>query len=54
MSDLPKQDAPNLYDKIRYEAQEKQRLEAERQDRAKQIFNRPKTDTLNQAKGDSK
>jgi hypothetical protein len=54
MNEIRKQDVKNRFDLIRYEAQERQRLEAERQNRANEIFNRPKTDTLNRTKGENK
>ncbi len=54
MDKIKKEDAKNLYDLIEHEARERQRLEAERRDRAKRIFNPPKIDTLNRTKGENK
>ncbi len=48
------EDSPNRYDKIREEMREKQRVEAERKQRAKEMFNQPKNDLLDRFKGENK
>jgi hypothetical protein len=54
MSETPKEDSTNLYDKIREEMREKQRVEAERKQRTEEMFNEPKNDLLDRFKGENK
>ncbi len=54
MSEKPKEDSPNRYDKIREEMREKQRVETERKQRAAEMFNQSKNDLLDRFKGENK
>ncbi len=48
MNDTEKQNLNNLFDLIRLKAQEKRRLENERQQTLKEMFNRPESNPLNE------
>ena len=48
MNDTEKQNLNNLFDLIRLKAQEKRRLENERRQTLKEMFNRPESNPLNE------
>ncbi len=52
MSETPKQNSTSLYDRIREEQHEKQRQEADRQRRVKELFLRTKDDLPDRFKGE--
>jgi hypothetical protein len=55
MQDIKKQDIKNRFDLIRYEAQERQRLEAERRQKIKEMFNHSKSSNpLDRINGEKK
>ncbi len=55
MSEIRKQDIKNCFDLIRYKAQERRRLEAERQQKIKEMFNRSKSSNpFDRIKGENK
>ncbi len=53
--EIKKEDAKNLYDLIEHEARERQRLEAERRQKIKEVFNRSKSNNpIDRIKGENK
>ncbi len=48
MNDTEKQNLNNLFDLIRYKAEEKRRIEAERQQKLKEMFNQSEINPLDE------
>jgi hypothetical protein len=51
MNDTEKQNLNNLFASIRYKAEEKRRIEAERQQKLKEMFNQSETNPLKRLAG---
>ncbi len=54
MSETPKEDSTNLYDKIREEMREKQQAEKERKLRIDDMFNQKGSNPLDRLKGEKR
>jgi hypothetical protein len=53
MEEIKKEDAKNFYNLIEQEARERQRLETERRQKLKEIFNRSSSNPFDRIKGEN-